>query len=217
MLNILVIHGYVQSADTVSRNTIALKNELQGIANLHYVDGPPMYHSSSRPWWILGGNLEHDLSVSNRWNDSVKWWSEELSRNQYDGIIGLSQGSAMTALLISMLNNPGKVAGFCPQKTQPIKFAILCSGFISNREPHRSIYKIPENLPTLHTVDMNDFIVPAQRTIDLQKLFKNSTLLVHHEGHSIPVRGEWPRTMKTFIVSCAQPQITTSCKQKAIN
>jgi hypothetical protein len=33
----------------------------------------------------------------------VKWWSDELSQKQYDGIIGLSQGSAMTALLISMV------------------------------------------------------------------------------------------------------------------
>ena len=33
----------------------------------------------------------------------MRWWSEELSTNQYDGIIGLSQGAAMTALLISMV------------------------------------------------------------------------------------------------------------------
>jgi len=33
----------------------------------------------------------------------VQWWSEELSKNQYDGIIGLSQGAAMTALLLSMV------------------------------------------------------------------------------------------------------------------
>ena len=131
----------------------------------------------------------------------MKWWSDELSKNEYDGVIGLSQGSAMTALLLSMvsttspfliycpgsknihknsdaiyygqLNHPEKVPGFQPQKTQPIKFAILCSGtdlcnkmfwvspfahistcitgFVSNREPHAQIYGVPENLPTLHS------------------------------------------------------------------
>ena len=35
--------------------------------------------------------------------NQVKWWADELSKNQYDGIIGLSQGAAMTALLISMV------------------------------------------------------------------------------------------------------------------
>ena len=166
----------------------------------------------------------------------MKWWSDELSQNQYDGIIGLSQGSAMTALLISMvgataspnsllnrsiyalhsqLNHPERVPGFHPQKTQPIKFAILCSGafglldvvflipiktgFISNYEPHKQIYGIPENLPTLHSklmlyshwlllnfflvaVDMNDYIVPAQRTFELQKLCNNSRMVRHNEG-----------------------------------
>jgi hypothetical protein len=34
----------------------------------------------------------------------VIWWSEELSKNQYDGIIGLSQGAAMAALLVSMVS-----------------------------------------------------------------------------------------------------------------
>lgn len=210
MLNILVIHGYVQSAGTVAGNTRALKDKLSDIATLHYVDGPPMRDNSSspsRPWWILGDNLEHNLSASNRWDDTVKWWSEELSKNEYDGVIGLSQGSAMTALLLSMLNHPEKVPGFYPQKTQPIKFAILCSGFISNREPHAQIYGVPESLPTLHTVDDNDFVVPAKRTVELQKLFKNSQLLRHNEGHSIPVRGDWPNTMRQFIVQAIGEEV----------
>jgi len=218
LLNILVIHGYVQSASTVAGNTRALKNELSDIANLHYVDGPPMRsssRSSSRPWRILDGSLEHDMTASYRWDDTVRWWSDELSKNQYDGVIGLSQGSAMTALLLSMLNHPERVPGFHPTKTQPIKFAILCSGFISNHQPHRQIYGVPENLPTLHTVDMHDSIVPAQRTIDLQKLFRTSQLVRHNEGHSIPVRGDFPNLMRQFIVqACYQPK--TSGEQRVI-
>jgi len=210
LLNILVIHGYVQSASTVAGNTRALKEKLSDIANLHYVDGPPMRnatHSSSRPWWILDSYLEHDMTASDRWDDTVKWWTDELSKNQYDGIIGLSQGAAMTALLVSMLNHPERVPGFNLEKTQPIKFAILCSGFISNYEPHKQIYGVPENLPTLHTVDMHDFVVPAQKTIELQKLFKTSQLARHNEGHSIPVCGDWPNVMKEFIVkACDQPK-----------
>ena len=47
----------------------------------------------------------------------VKWWSGELSKNQYDGIIGLSQGAAMAGLLLSMVSlTPGMysvLGGFC--------------------------------------------------------------------------------------------------------
>jgi hypothetical protein len=73
-LRILVIHGYVQSAATVAANTRNLKDKLSDIANLHYVDGPPMRnapHSSSRPWWILDSYLEHDMKASDRWDDTV--------------------------------------------------------------------------------------------------------------------------------------------------
>jgi hypothetical protein len=103
-----VLHGYVQSAATVAHNTRKLRDALDGVAILHYVEGPPMaasaFPSSSRPWWFLGQSLELDSSRhDSRWDDVVKWWSTELSERQYDGIIGLSQGSAMAALLVSMV------------------------------------------------------------------------------------------------------------------
>jgi len=213
-LNILVIHGYVQTAATVAGNTIPLKEKLESIAKLHYVEGPPrMDISPSRPWWILGPNLEYDNSASSRWDQTVKYWSKELSKNQYDGIIGLSQGSAMTALLISMLNNRAKIPAFNPEKDQPIKFAILCSGFISHKEPHGSLYDIPDHLPTLHTVDYNDFVVSADRTLELKDLFKDPELIVHREGHSVPVRDDYPDRMKEFIVrSCG---LTTTSEHHA--
>ena len=87
---------------------------------------PGTVATASRPWWILDNmvDLEFDPTQVGRWNDSVRripfvvprcdahlralnqvnWWSNELSTNQYDGIIGLSQGSAMTGLLLSMVS-----------------------------------------------------------------------------------------------------------------
>jgi len=208
MLNILVIHGYVQTAAIVAANTVRLRDELADIATLHYVDGPPMHDSSwssSRPWWILSGNLEHNTR-DNRWQQTVDWWAQELSTNQYDGVIGLSQGSAMTGLLVSMLAHPERAPGFNPAKIQPLKFAILCSGFVSHLSPHKDIYGIPDYLPTLHTVDERDFVVPAARTIELAGLAKNSQIRKHNEGHSIPTRGDWPKVFKAFIVDAVKSQ-----------
>jgi hypothetical protein len=83
-------------------------------------------------------------------------------------------------------------------------------------------------------VDMRDAVVPAQRTIDLQGLFKNSQLVTHNEGksqtgsltsstfqsrrraftaiigHSIPVRGDRSRLMREFILQACS-QSTPSC------
>ena len=55
----------------MAANTVPLREELADIANLHYVDGPPMHSAGgSRPWWILGRKLEHDLS-NTRWQETV--------------------------------------------------------------------------------------------------------------------------------------------------
>ncbi|KAJ7057875.1 serine hydrolase FSH [Mycena amicta] len=201
MLNILVIHGYVQSASTVAHNTRKLRDILDGVAHLHYVDGPPLLSSTSRPWWFLDQNLEFDASRGDsRWDAVVKWWSDELSTNQYDGVIGLSQGSAMAALLISMISHPERVAHFNPTIKQDFKFGIFCSGFVSHSLPHVELYGIPD-IPTMHTVDNNDLVVGASRTIELQRMCQNSVLLHHHEGHSIPVGGDFPIVMRDFILN----------------
>ncbi|KAJ7716580.1 serine hydrolase FSH [Mycena maculata] len=204
MLKILVVHGYVQSAATVAHNTRKLRDALDGVAILHYVDGPVMpnssFMSSSQPWWLLSQSLEFDASRNDgRWDTVVEWWSHELSAHQYDGIIGLSQGSAMAALLVSMINHPERVPHFKPTKKQDFKFGIFCSGFVSHKSPHAEIYGIPD-IPTLHTVDNNDMVVDAARTIELQEMCSNSVLLRHNEGHSIPVGGNFPTQFRQFIL-----------------
>lgn len=52
---------------------------------------------------ILYVHLSAYVIASLTRDNQVRWWADELSKNQYDGIIGLSQGAAMTALLISMV------------------------------------------------------------------------------------------------------------------
>lgn len=34
----------------------------------------------------------------------IEFWSDLLSQSQYDGIIGISQGAAMAALLLAMVS-----------------------------------------------------------------------------------------------------------------
>ncbi|KAJ7136055.1 serine hydrolase FSH [Mycena epipterygia] len=200
MLNILVLHGYVQTAATVAHNTQKLRDALDGIAVLHYAEGPALSPASSRPWWFLGQSLEFDASRGDaRWADVVKWWSDELSTHQYDGVIGLSQGSAMAALLLSMLNHPERVPDFKSTKKQDFKFGIFCSGFISHTSPHAEIYGIPD-IPTLHTLDDHDTVVRAARTLELQEMCTNSVVYRHTEGHSIPVGGNFPTLFRDFIL-----------------
>jgi hypothetical protein len=56
------------------------------------------------------------------------YWSKYLSEYQFDGIIGLSQGAAMCAVLIAMIQHPERLNDFKFGLKQPIKFGIMCSG-----------------------------------------------------------------------------------------
>ncbi|KAJ7336319.1 serine hydrolase-domain-containing protein [Mycena albidolilacea] len=191
MLNILVVHGY------------KLHDALDGVAVLHYVDGPLLVGSASRPWWLMDQALEFDSSHGNsQWDDVVEWWLKELS--EHDGIIGLSQGSVMMALLLLMVNHPECVPGFSPSKKQDFKFGIFCSGFVSHTSPHADLIYGILNLPTLHTVDSQDTIVRAARTIELQDKCHQSILYRHDEGHVIPVGGHFPRLFQDFILDATK-------------
>ncbi|PRP85876.1 hypothetical protein PROFUN_06150 [Planoprotostelium fungivorum] len=202
-LQVLVIHGYVQTASTVFNNTKPLRDALSDVADLIYAEGPAVEGNErgSRPWWTLefigGGTWKG--KETDRWNDTVKWWHDHLSAHSYDGIIGLSQGASMTALLLSMIKNPEKIPGFGPIRHQPLRFAILCSGFISDHPSH--FIDLPETLPTLHTVDHQDGVVNERHTVRLYEKFKRAELKEHDEGHSIPIRGQWPSQMRDFIIS----------------
>jgi hypothetical protein len=84
----------VQTAETVAYNTTRLREALQDVADFYYADGPENPGTSARPWWYR---------ETDRFPLSVKYWSQLLSEKQFDGIVGLSQGSAMTAILITMV------------------------------------------------------------------------------------------------------------------
>lgn len=97
----------------------------------------------------------------------------------------------MTALLLCMLTSEDQeyTSPGMDINAQSIKFAILCSGFISDGTVHQKLYnalrvEALQSLKTLHTVDQNDPIVSAKWTIQLSKIFNpaNTVVYEHNEG-----------------------------------
>jgi hypothetical protein len=75
-----VIHGYAQTASVVADNTTRLRGELAPIADLHYVDGPPVKGEEDRedlprPWWF---SVNGD--VAERWDETVRSCSSESTQ-----------------------------------------------------------------------------------------------------------------------------------------
>lgn len=59
-------------------------------------------------------------------------------------------------------------------------------------------------------VDLDDTLVSGYRTIELSKMCKRALVMEHHEGHCIPMRGDWPKVMRDFILSASMSRMNLS-------
>ncbi|KAI4304247.1 hypothetical protein MLD38_039788 [Melastoma candidum] len=111
----------------------------------------------------------------------------------FDGILGFSQGAAMTALLCAHKNELRGEIDF--------RFAILCSGFAINSTQFElgSI-----NCPSLHIFGSDpgkDRQICNETSEDLAKYFKDGsrTIIRHDCGHIIPTRPPYVDEIKDFL------------------
>ncbi|CAM8899728.1 unnamed protein product [Rhodiola kirilowii] len=111
----------------------------------------------------------------------------------FDGVLGFSQGAAMTALLCARRETLSKEIGF--------RFAILCSGFgVQLSEVKQGSL----NCPSLHIYGSDqgkDRQIAKQRSRDLAALFEEgcSEVIQHDSGHIIPTRSPYIDQIKAFL------------------
>ena len=121
-------------------------------------------YSFSRPWWIL--DSYEGMTAAERWEDTVRFnftcafstmligyeqvnfWNDLFSKNQYDGIIGLSQGGAMTGLLVSMVS-------FVLLRWDLATWRIVVNGDIHTAEPPRESAGLPSSEDSTHQICHN--------------------------------------------------------------
>lgn len=96
----------------------------------------------------------------------------------FDGILGFSQGAAMTALICGLKQR----SDFSPE----FKFAILSAGFKSRSSLHESCYDTLIEVPTLHMMGESDQIIPKPVSQELVQVFKDPVVIYHPSGHMTP-------------------------------
>ncbi len=108
------------------------------------------------------------------WQASLDALIQLVEANDFDGILGFSQGAAVAGLLIALY----------PSK---FRFAILISGFTPMDPAVGALYPVaPLAVPSLHIMGTSDPYVSIARAELLSSKFSNPTVLVHQEGHVMP-------------------------------
>ena len=205
-MRLLVCHGYASNGNTFATSKAKalvkfLTDELGESLNLTAPDGPTKLEGgrgSRCAWW----GFEPEFPLSSR-ELLPSWWAQEAveyvggdaalenlakrwSKEEFDGVIGFSQGALMAGMLCAHLELTGS--------SRLPRFAILCNGF---RSPLPSNPRLRwwrdlsdgalQTIPVLVVAGELDTYPGCAQSEALGRLFANSRLHVVKGGaHAMP-------------------------------
>lgn len=144
-----------------------------------------------KAWWTY--NEEKDIYIG--YDESIAFLKSVIQeQGPFHGILGFSQGAAMTALLGSELIRD-------PSIPNNLKFLALVSGFKSRTAAHEHLFDSKLSIPSLHVYGETDKWVTPERSKQLIECFENPTIIAHPGGHFIPTHSEFRKQLKEFVVS----------------
>jgi predicted esterase len=210
-LRVLALHGYRQSGDALNKSFGFLRKDHTDV-EFFFPDGPHIFtHSMNgdllspdkpqqRAWWNSSDDGKHYKGL----RESILHLNQIVKEHgPFDGVIGFSQGAFLTTILCSLQqlgtlipplpNIPTNELRDLPSLLFQFRFAILIGGRLP-RDEYVLKYLIHPfttttsllNISTLHIFGEKDFIVPADESVDLSKIFESPIILRHKNGHLLP-------------------------------
>jgi len=199
-LRVLCLHGYRQNDVSFREKTGAFRKLIGKFCEFTFVKAPhhvlPMssedINADQRGWWF---SRENDYFKADDASDCDKGFEGSLELIQktfelhgpFDGVIGFSQGAALTALLcLIKTRNPEMLS-----PAVKFNFAIMVAAFKSKSTKHTHWYEGGEanpkvSVPTLHVTGRGDRVIAKRLSDDLLDLFHEPTRLNHTGGHFVP-------------------------------
>lgn len=210
---ILCLHGFLQNAKIFSEKSSGIRKLLKKLdIETKYIDGAVELEKKDLPFeiddakwkevldqdlnkaWFFHSNISKELDLT----DAIAKVSDHIKEHgPYDGILGFSQGSALTAIITNQITQlvPGH---------PPFKFSVIFSGYaftelvdesdesqgIQITEKYRDAFTVPENFSTktIHIFGSSDLAVPAERSKYLFNLYPEEKKIAfeHDGGHFVP-------------------------------
>lgn len=218
-LRLLCLHGYRQDGDTFSKRIGALRKRLKAVAEFDFIDGSQIVvpgdesgipgeegRAGGRGWWF---SREDDYFKATHYSDFQKGFQESVavveqklcSDGPYDGLLGFSQGAALTTLVCA-LKDRGQLS---PQAT--FRFVMLVSSFKSRCSQHDVHYSEPISTPSLHVIGDGDQVVDHSMSEELAAVFSDATILRHDGGHFVPATAPLAASYQNFLGRFSGPVV----------
>jgi hypothetical protein len=172
-LRILCLHGYHGDAGTMRRQIAPLASQMGANIEFVYVNAPSIA-GGDYGWW------HNNFAGWNRTRD----WAVNLFQSQphFDGVLGFSQGAALTGLLTGLRETYLDI----PNPPISFEFAVMVGGFKSDSPQHAELFQQRFALPSVHVIGRTDTIVPSRDSKTLADQFVDPMVIEHSGGHVIP-------------------------------
>jgi fermentation-respiration switch protein FrsA (DUF1100 family) len=245
-LKILMLHGYTQSGPLFHAKTRVLEKYIQKAfpgSTLIYPTGPlrlnpadvPGFESSSSAdatgadiygWWRRSNTADPPEYLG--FDDGMAAVAKILAtEGPFDGVVGFSQGAALTAMLASLLEGPSRREAFSHFRAESslsipfppsfeslqhpsLKFGVIYSGFVAPGQRYKAFYDHPRiQTPTAHFLGSLDSVVDEGRSralIDACGGEGKARVIWHPGGHFVPSGKQYLEALVDFIQSTMSPK-----------
>ena len=190
-LRVLVLHGFASNGTAYAKRLGALRNACRDVAELFFPMGPHHVQalpSESNPepgpvdptlpldkqprgWWVREDDSDRYVGWEASAAELRKYCAEH---GPFDGVLGFSQGASVASVFAAALEQPGIAPDTLePLQREPLKFAIMVSGFIPRESELARLYDKPLQVPSLHI--MGECVVADERRHDRRANFIRET------------------------------------------
>ncbi|KAL3757700.1 hypothetical protein ACHAWU_004485 [Discostella pseudostelligera] len=207
---ILCLHGKFQSGYIFSNKIAGARRKIEREYELHFLDGPILLPQTNedddgadnnddnivnderlapRSWWLRSEDGKHTLV-----REAFDYVMQQTEVDQYDAIIGFSQGGTLaTALALSgMFPN---VQAVCTAGAPYIAEAFDVASQLCNNSSLKDGFDVPK----LHLAGETDALVAVDSTRELCQKGGNGKLILHDQGHLFPTRSARVKEVLEFL------------------
>ncbi|KAF8320347.1 hypothetical protein DL93DRAFT_2073927 [Clavulina sp. PMI_390] len=221
-IRVLCLPGFGQNAITFHRKFAAVQKQCKGV-DFVIADPPhillqahdPSDASASQPpsepitadsppelipraWWTAN----EDKTIYYNLDPTLVYIKTLLEKQEvpFDGVLGFSQGAAMAALLVALLERPDDLPS-AKINHPPMRFGVFVSGFKPLDLSISRIFEKPITTPTVHALGKTDVIVSIKRSQTLIDACQAPRVEWHEGGHHIPSKASWRAFFKTYLAA----------------
>lgn len=207
-MRILCLHGKMQSAKSFSNKIAGARRKLERVYDLHFLNGPIVLGNkpsddtsgvgeSLYAWWNRDASTGQHTQV----REAFDYIQEQTADQNYDAILGFSQGGTLATALVLSGIMPGVravVTSGAPHVNEVFQVASELSATnvvagsnnevtLSNMNSN-SVFCEGKAIPKFHFAGERDELVTMDSTRALSENGGNGLLEVHEQGHLFPTR-----------------------------